>query len=214
MSGPGQSGAAGESLIWSERLLTWEDLRSRLHGLRELVLGPKTLVSPLLLDELRERKIAVRRDVASTASKTENRGALGVAQRTSDGTVGGAIEALKREGLALAAWEPKGANAAAWAWSLGHLVKEAGRGVAFATDAALVACVAGKVAGVRPAHAMNARQAARAIQRFAANLLTIETPGPTFFEVKQILRTAATTAPQSSDYIERVFKELDGHAHR
>ncbi len=220
MSRPGPE-SNGAVLTWSDPLLTWEALRSRLNGLRELVLGPKTLVSPLLLDELRDRKITVRRDgeassgaVRAAHEAERSKRSLGVAVQTSDGGVASAMEALKREGVELPAWQPKGATLAAWSWSLAHLVKEQGRGIAFTADAALVACLACKVAGVRAATVINAAKTSRAIKEFAANLLTVEIPGPTFFELKQILRAAATTLPASPGEVERVFKELDGHAHR
>jgi hypothetical protein len=87
-------------------------------------------------------------------------------------------------------------------------------GVAFATDAALVACVAGKVAGVRPARVNSGLEVTRAVNGFGANLLTVETPGRTFFEIKQILRAAATSVPRSPAEVEKIFREVDGHAHR
>src|SRR5439155_4762739 len=57
--------------------------------------------------------------------------------------------------------------------------------VAFCEDPSLVCCVANKVSGLRAAPVVNVAQVARA--RWA-NLLAVEMPGRTFFEVRQILR--------------------------
>jgi hypothetical protein len=48
-------------LFWSGRVLTWEDLRPFLGELQELTVATRTIVSPLVLDELKDRKIALRR---------------------------------------------------------------------------------------------------------------------------------------------------------
>lgn len=202
---------------WSGRVLTWEDLRSRLAGVRELAIGTQTIVSPMVLDELRDRKITLRRGAPTTngPQATPKSTGPGVAVEQADGIVSGVVSALQKEGLSFQTWAPKGSNLAGWAWSLGLLVKETNQtGIALVSDPALVACVAAKVAGVRPAQVLSALQVTRAMKGFGANLLAIEMPGRTFFELKQILRAAAATIPGSAAELERVFKEIDGHAHR
>ena len=58
-------------------------------------------------------------------------------------------------------------------------------------------------------------QAARATLTLAANLLAVEMPGRTFFEVRQILRTLYAPAPPACpDGVACTLRELDGHAHR
>lgn len=209
----------GPTLFWSGRLLTWEDLRPHLAGLRELTVATRTIISPLVLDELRERKIPVKRGEAVSGAKAspsaQKPKAAGIALEQPDGLVASVIQALQKDGVPFQTWAPQGSNPAGWAWSLGLLVKENGQtGIAFVRDPALVACVAGKVSGVRPAQVINALQVTRAMKGYGANLLTVEIPGRTFFELKQILRAAATTVSASPADLERIFKELDGHAHR
>jgi len=208
---------AGPNLSWSGRLLTLDDLRPYLASLRELTVGTATIVSPLVLDELRDRKIVLRRD-GQTGTKTTLAGSkagLGYAIQGSDALAASAVKSLERDGLTLVSWSPKGKDAAGWAWSLGLLVKEQARtGLAFASDPALIACIAGKVSGVRPAQVASGLQVSRAMTGFGANLLMVESGSRTFFELKQILKAAATTAASSSAEVERIFKEVDGHAHR
>jgi hypothetical protein len=75
--------------------------------------------------------------------------------------------------------------------------------------------VANKVAGLRAVTAVTVGQAARATRTLGANLIAVEMPGRTFFEVRQILRTLCTSAlPACPDGVACTLQELDGHAHR
>jgi hypothetical protein len=207
----------GPDVTWSGRVLTWEDVRPFLGELRELTIGLKTIVSPLVLDELKARKITVRRGEGSSATATERvkKSGIGVALERPDGIVTSVVQGLRKEGVSLLDWSPKGESLAGWAWSLGLLVKEsATSGVAFASDASLVACVAGKVAGVRAARVLTGLEVTRAINGFGANLLSVDVPGRSFFEIKQILRAAATSVSRWPAEVEKVFREVDSHAHR
>lgn len=213
-------GTSEPILFWSGKVLTLDGLRSHWGRLQEVVIGPRTVVSPLVVDELRARKIVLRRgeptSLPSGGRKSPGSSALGIAQQDSAGVVNAALASLDREGIVLTPWQPKGASLPAWAWSLGLLVKQGQppRGVALVQDAALVCCVAGKVTGVRAAAVASVPQASRALTTMSANLLAVETPGRTLFELKQILRAAATTRAEVSEDLNQVLKELDGHAHR
>jgi ribose 5-phosphate isomerase RpiB len=87
-------------------------------------------------------------------------------------------------------------------------------GVIFTGDAAIAMCIANKVAGVRAAYVVNVIQATRAKKNLGANLFAIEMPGPTFFEMRQMLKTIVTSPVQCPDEVVKTLKELDGHAHR
>jgi hypothetical protein len=56
--------------------------------------------------------------------------------------------------------------------------------------------------------------AARATLSLAANLLAVEMPGRTFFEVRQILRTLIAAPGACPGGVACTLRELDGHAHR
>ena len=87
-------------------------------------------------------------------------------------------------------------------------------GVVFCEDPGLVCCVANKVAGLRAVAVSTIGQAARATLTLNANLLAVEMPGRTYFEVRQILRTLCVSARACPDAIACTLRELDGHAHR
>jgi hypothetical protein len=85
-------------------------------------------------------------------------------------------------------------------------------GVVFCDDPGLVCCVANKVPGLRAAAVVNVAQAARATRTLGVNLLAVEMPGRTFFEVRQILSTLCR--PACPDGVACTLRGLDGHAHR
>ena len=87
-------------------------------------------------------------------------------------------------------------------------------GVIFCGDPGLVCCVANKLAGLRAVPVATVAQAARATLTLGANLLVVEMPGRTFFEVRQVLRTLCEAAGGCPDGVACTLRELDGHAHR
>lgn len=87
-------------------------------------------------------------------------------------------------------------------------------GVLFCHDPGLVACVANKVPGLRAVPVTTVGQAARATLTLAANLLVVEMPGRTYFEVRQILRAMIGNGAACPDGVACTLRGLDGHAHR
>jgi hypothetical protein len=84
----------------------------------------------------------------------------------------------------------------------------------FCADPGLACCVANKLPGLRAVAVTTVAQAARATLALAANLLVVEMPGRTFFEVRQILRTLSGSTTSCPDGVACTLRELDGHAHR
>jgi ribose 5-phosphate isomerase RpiB len=102
-----------------------------------------------------------------------------------------------------------------WAKAVAECVArgECAGGVVFCDDPALVCCVANKVPGLRAAAATTVAQAARATLTLGVNLLAVEAPGRTYFELRQMVRLLCT-APVCPDGPAATLRELDGHAHR
>jgi hypothetical protein len=57
-------------------------------------------------------------------------------------------------------------------------------------------------------------QATRASRTLRANLLAVEMPGRTFFEMRQILRILCGAVGPCPEAVSATLQELDGHAHR
>jgi hypothetical protein len=196
-------------LCWPKRLLSAEDLRRHLTSQRELVLLPRTVVTPLAADELRARGIRVLWDSAKEAKKPTS-GSWLYAQEKTDGAVAAAIQALTRDGITLTLYNDSSARGLAA--SIGAM-KQPGA-VLFCSDPATACCIANKISGVRAGAAANNAQVSRLQKNLGANLFAIEIPGPTFFELRQMLRTIVSRQPKCGDGIDKILTELDGHAHR
>jgi ribose 5-phosphate isomerase RpiB len=128
------------------------------------------------------------------------------------------VQALERDGIHLRELPADcDGESCRWAKAVAECVArgECQGGVIFCQDPGLVCCVANKVVGLRAVMAVTVGQAARATLTLGANLLAVEMPGRTFFEVRQILRTLCTTErPTCPDGVACTLQELDGHAHR
>lgn len=219
MSSNGQIGNSTSQdivLRWSGRVLAFEDLRRSLNGHRELILGPQTIVTPLAAEHLRIQGIQISRRVAEKAPAPA--ASWGYAQDRQHPLVASAVQAMQRDGLNLKALQSGGESSACqWARLIAECVArgECRGGVVFCQDPALVCCVANKVAGLRAAPVASVTQAARATLTLGANLVAVEMPGRTFFEVRQILRTLCQPADLACPpNLACTLRELDGHAHR
>lgn len=128
-----------------------------------------------------------------------------------------ALRALAREGVECRRTPPdRGELTCRWARRLAECVAagECSGGVLFCEDAGLVACVANKVPGLRAVPVTTIGQTARAVLSLGANLLAVEMPGRTYFEIRQILRELCCSGGSCPDGVGRTLEELDGHAHR
>jgi hypothetical protein len=213
----GDSSADGAVLRWPGRVLAAEDLRRALNGHREVHLIPGAVVTPLAHEQLRTNGIAVNRP--APAVPTQQPARWGYAQDHPDPSVSSAVQAVQREGLAIDELKPSGpaASPCEWARSLAACVArgECRGGVVFCQDPGMVCCVANKVPGLRATAAASVAQAARAALSLGANVVAVEMPGRTFFEVRQILRTLCMAPdPVCPAGLACTLQELDGHAHR
>jgi len=203
-------------LCWPKRLLSADDLRRHLTSQRELLLLPRTVITPLAADELRSRGIAIHWQVSGAEeARSPDKGTWCYVQEKPDAIVASAVQALTRDGIKLAVLCIAGAPVP-WARVAAEAILRAEHagGILFCGDAAVAACIANKMSGLRAAAVGSVAQAARVKKNLGANVFAIEVPGPTFFELRQILKTIATGAPGCPPKIADILKELDGHAPR
>src|SRR5262245_48232032 len=202
-------------LCWPKRLLSADDLRMHLTSQRELLLLPRTVITPLAADELKAKGVRIRWQVPTAQDKAApKQGTWGYAREKHDAMISAAIKATERDGSTLT---PLDITAASGSWTrkaaqtilAGHL-----GGIVFCGDPASACCVANKIAGMRAAPVANTAQVLRAKKNLGANLFAIEMPGPTFFEVRQMLKAIVTGVARCPEEIANVLKELDGNAHR
>lgn len=218
MSGNGQpANGDAQVLRWTARVLSADDLRRHLNGHRELVVAPRAVITPLAADHLRSNGVRIVRQEERPAAQTSTRGGWGYAQEKADPTVGAVVKSLEREGLTLQALPATGETPGRWAQAVAACIArgDCAGGIVFCSDPGLVCCVANKVAGLRAVSVLSVTQAARATLSLGANLVAVEVPGRTLFEVRQILRTVCGNgAAACPTGLADTLRELDGHAHR
>jgi ribose 5-phosphate isomerase RpiB len=209
------SGENGQVLCWPKRVLSADDLRRHLTGQRELQLLPRAIITPLAADELKARGVRVSWQDAPANGTKAAMGTWGYAQERPDALVDSVVRALERDGIALAALRLRVHSPCDWSKAVATTIAQSAHPgvVAFCTDAGLVCCVANKLSGVRAVPIATVAQANKARASLGANLLAIELPGPTFFELRQIVRAVCNTGT-CPENIAAALKELDGHAHR
>ncbi len=219
MSANGQlvdAAADGQVLHWPGRVLAGVDLRSRLNGHREVILAPRTVVTPVAADLLRANGVRVTRQQAEP--EPVPLATWGYAEERPHPLVASAVQALQREGVPLKKLPSQsGEPLCRWARAVAECVArgECQGGILFSPDPGLVCCVANKLAGLRAVAVVTVAQAAAATLQVGANFLAVEMPGRTFFEVRQILRILCTSGgPSCPPGVACTLGELDGHAHR
>jgi ribose 5-phosphate isomerase RpiB len=204
-------------LHWNGKVLSALDLRSALNGHRELVLPERAVITPSAAEELRARGVRITRQPAP-ARESNRQAAWGYAQDRPYPLVQSLTRALEREGTQLRELVGRGsADLGSWARQVATCIArgDCGAGLVFCQEAELVSCVANKVAGLRAASVSTTTQAARAAASLGANLVVIEMPGRTFFEIRQIIRRlCAAGLPACPAPAASILQELDGHAHR
>jgi hypothetical protein len=203
----------GHALHWTGRVLAAEDVRRNLNGHRTVVPSAGTVVTPSAREELLARGVRLDRPGENAPSGTTR----GYATDRAYPQIAPALLALVREGLCLVELAV-GSPQAPPRWSravAACLARGECRGAAvFCEDPGLVCCVANKVPGLRAAAVTTVSQAARATLSLGANLLAVEMPGRTYFEVRQILRTICNNATACPADVADTLGELDGFAHR
>jgi Ribose/Galactose Isomerase len=131
--------------------------------------------------------------------------------------LGAALQAVRREGIAVKELPAANGSAAGWAKAVAQCVADGTccGGVVFCDDPGLVCCVANKVTGLRAVPVVTVAQAARATLTLGANLLAVEMPGRTFFEMRQVIRILCCgDGPNCPQVVAGLLRELDGNAHR
>jgi hypothetical protein len=200
----------GSILCWPKRLLSADDLRRHLTSQRELMLLPKTVITPLAADELKAKGVRISWETPKGKDEaTSKQGTWCYAQEKQDAIVSAAIKALERDGAILTKLDFTTARQIA-----ATIVAGRRGGIVFCGDPATVCCIANKIAGVRAASVVNAMQLGRVKKNLGANLFAIEMPGRTFFELRQLLKAIVMETTPCPMEIANVLTELDGHAHR
>ena len=101
----GDETGTGEALRWSGRVVTADGLRESLNGERELVVSPRTVITPLAADHLKANGVRVVRQEENAKPQAKEEGKLtgdwGYVLERPDPMVASVVQSLKREGVNL-----------------------------------------------------------------------------------------------------------------
>lgn len=204
---------SGENAVlkWPGRVVTAEALECRLNGHRRLLLPADAIITPLAQDHLRANNVETSR---WTAQHEAARIDWGCTHDAAHPLIDTALTALAREGVALQKLPACPADAVCkWAKEVADCVAsgQCCGGVVFCRDPGLFCCIANKCHGLRAVPVTTVLQAANATRTVGANLLAVEMPGRTFFEIRQILRLACQGTPRCPDGVACVLGELESN---
>jgi ribose 5-phosphate isomerase RpiB len=210
-----ESNGNGAALHWPGRVVTAEALQRGLHGHREILVPPAAVITPLAEEQLRAGGVRVTRQAPT--QQTNRLATWGYTHDVAHPLIDSAVQSLAREGIALEALPRLHQDEVGdWAKQVAACVG-AGQccgSVVFCGDPGLFCCVVNKVPGLRAVPVVTVFQAARATLTVGANVLAVEMPGRTFFEIRQILRALCNgCGPCCPPGIACTLRELDGHAH-
>jgi ribose 5-phosphate isomerase RpiB len=218
-----QTAGTGGTLRWSGRVVTADGLRQSLNGERELVVTPRTVITPLAADHLKANGVQiVRQEEAAkplAGHKEKSNGGWGYVLERPFPLAGSVLQSLQREGVNLQELSTPGQSEAeceTLACGLArHAAQVVSRGdrwgvVVFCVDPLLVCCVANKVKGIRAAALVAPAQAKRAVDGLGVNFLALEIGRLTFFELRQIIRSICGGPAACPGAVAAILKELEG----
>ncbi len=197
---------------FNKRVVTAEDVYEALNGNRVFTISANTIVTPLAKDRIKELGLQVR----IATGKLKGIGALwAFSQEWENGYVQGAINVLSREGIEFQEIPRGSKDTGNWAKELGTTITAGQcKGAAvFCREPGIFCCVANKIPGIRGVAIASVLQAAKATFELGANLIAVEIPGRTYYEIRSILNLVATGDSCCPAKLRMTLQELDGHAH-
>jgi hypothetical protein len=178
----GENNAAALTLTVTARVVTMNEVASRLDSIRRLVVSPDAVVTPAVRDELLRRGIALEQ-----ADSLKDRSAvvrLALMTARTDFDPAALVAALGREGFRVERSASDCLIAAVDTFA-GELSKPDALGVLITPHAAAGVCLANRLPGVRAVTGIDAPAVAAASAAVGANLLVADPGAGSFFQLKQ-----------------------------
>jgi ribose 5-phosphate isomerase RpiB len=214
---------AGGVLRWSGKVVTADGLQQSLNGERELVVTPRTVITPLAADHLKANGVqVVRQEEAAkplAGHNEKSNGGWGYILERPFPLAGSVMQSLKRDGMNLHELSIPRQSEAECETLAGALARHAAQvvsrgdslgAIVFCLDPLLICCVANKVKGIRASALASPAQANRAVSGLGVNFLALEIGKQTFFELRQILRSVCGSPATCSGAVAGILKELEG----
>jgi hypothetical protein len=182
-----------ETPIWNHPVLTAKDVNGWLSTRARILVPTNTIITPLAHEELRRQQVVIEQyDPEPT---TWSGWMVGMDRPYP--MVLSALRSLRQQGvgcreLPLLGTSPR--EALTW------LIQDLDCGgccgaVLFSHDPALLCCLANRNESFRACPVGSIQHAARALDTCGANLLAVEMPHRTYFEIRQVLTLATQVTP-------------------
>lgn len=169
---------------WPGTVLALNDLQRLGPNLRELIVADKVVLTPCAREEIKRLGVSlVRKEIKKETS-------IGYGSDGLYPQLATVVLALSREGFTLKALQtPKDIESILLGKTAGEMVASGvmKSAVLFCREPEAAACAANKLVGIRAAAVNNMMQAKRVIQAMGANLMVVEMPGRTYFEIRQVI---------------------------
>jgi ribose 5-phosphate isomerase RpiB len=218
-----QASGTDGALRWSGRVVTADGLRQSLNGERELVVSPRTVITPLAADHLKANGVRVVREeeVAKPPAghKEKSNGGWGYVLERPFPLAGNVVQSLERAGVnlqELSIPRQSEGECKTLACSLArHAAQAVSRGdslgaIVFCLDPLLICCVANKVKGIRAAALASVAQAKQVVKGMGVNFVALEIGKKTFFELRQMLLSVCGSPRVCHEAVAGILKELEG----
>lgn len=169
---------------WPGTVLALNDLQRLGPDLRELIVADKVVLTPCARDEIKRLGVSlVRREARKETS-------IGYGSDGLYPQLATVVLALGSEGFTLKTLQmQQGIGSILLGKTAGEMVSrgEMKSAVLFCREPEAAACAANKLVGIRAAAVNNMMQAKRVSQSLGANLMVVEMPGRTYFEIRQVI---------------------------
>jgi ribose 5-phosphate isomerase RpiB len=169
---------------WPGTVLALNDLQRLGPNLRELIVADKVVLTPCARDEIK------RLGVSLVRRETKKETSIGYGSDGLYPQVATVVLALGNEGFTLKALQmQQGIGSMLLGKTAGEMVASGvmKSAVLFCREPEAAACAANKLVGIRAAAVNNMMQAKRACSSLGANMMVVEMPGRTYFEIRQVI---------------------------
>jgi len=200
---PGQASEQYHELNIEERLVTLSRLEGRLKGLRVVRVREDAIVTPAVVDELKDKGLKLRRGLSATKAAETFREAVTVFVASDAKTISAQKLAQMLDGTAIPTTK---------SLRLDAVIREVASKVLKARSPAVLvtahplaaACLANRIRGIRAAHVDCHRDVERAMETVAANLLVVDAENRNIEGIAGMVRpiVAAGHQPCPPEYAE------------
>lgn len=183
-----------QTLAWSDRVLTVRDLKGRLAGLKRVAVAPRTIVTPAVIDFLREAGVElIRGGSTGTHTPTANAAALIVATAGTDFCTDALRAHLSQRGIETIR-VPRGSLVAATQATIEQVTSRRRPALLVASQPLVAACLANRQRAIRAAAVRTVDETRQALAEIGANVIVIDPNRCPAAEQQRIARELAMAA--------------------